>query len=265
MTSSANLIQNKFLSDSDADRLYESYPELRQSADKFCPTCATTKSYVWQGETFPCDCDGQRHLYKHYLNAGIGVLYQRLTWDDYQGDEDAGTIAQQYRDGHLVFVNRGLGLLFLGPFGTGKTMIANLLLKDLVKLGYRCFGTTFASMISMFTSGWKSLEEQQLFEQQIKNSQILLLDDVGKEFKTKTNLAESTFDDVLRTRIQAGRPTFMTTNMNQADMQEGYGSAVLSLLQEVSITHTFAGNDFRQKARDRSLEESLGGEIRPIV
>lgn len=265
MNSSEFSISNKFLSDSDADRLYDSYPEARLPENKFCPTCSATKSYVWRGETYHCDCNSQRHLYKHYLNAGIGVLYQRLTWDDYQGDTTAQKIAGEYLNQHQIFLNRGLGLLFLGPFGTGKTMLANLLLKDLVKLGYRCFGTTFASMISMFTSGWKSSEEQQFFEQKIKNSQILLLDDVGKEFKTKTNLSESTFDDVLRARIQAGRPTFMTTNMTQSDMLEGYGSAVLSLLQEVSITHTFAGHDFRQKARERSLIESLGGEIRPIV
>lgn len=265
MNSSDSLIHHRFLSDDEAERLYQTYPELKKPSSKFCPTCGTEKTYIWQGNVVDCDCAQQLHLYKHYLNAGIGVLYQRLDWTDYKGDQQAANLGRTYLEGHKKFVARGLGMLFSGPFGTGKTMVANLILKDLVKQGYRCFGTTFASMISMFTSGWKSYEEQQLFESRIKNSQVLLLDDVGKEFKTKTNLAESTFDDVLRTRIQTGRPTLMTTNMSLADMREGYGSAVLSLLQETSITHTFQGNDFREKARDRALNETLNGEIRPIV
>lgn len=265
MSSSGELIQQRFLSDDEADRLYQVYPELKKPSSKFCPTCGTEKTYTWQGKTVYCDCDAQLHLYKHYLNAGIGVLYQRLDWSDYQGDEQANNLVQSYIAEHKKFISRGLGLLFTGPFGTGKTMLANLVLKDLVKHGYRCYATTFSSMISMFTSGWKSFEEQQLFESRIKNSQVLLLDDVGKEFKTKTKLSESTFDDVLRTRIQTGRPTLMTTNMSLADMREGYGSAVLSLLQETSISHTFKGNDFREKARDRALEEVLSNEIRPIV
>jgi DNA replication protein DnaC len=146
-------------------------------------------------------------------------------------------------------------------------MVATLLLKNMVRLGYRCYSTTFSSMISMFTSGWKTVEDQRFFQKKVKQSQVLLLDDIGKEFRTKTNLAESTFDDVLRSRVQNGFPTFVTTNMNLQEIKHGYGSAALSLLREASITHEFDGSlkDFRPQAFSRNMQEIHAGEIRPII
>ena len=120
-------------------------------------------------------------------------------------------------------------------------------------------------MISMFTEGWKSQESQRLFQQKVEMSHILLLDDLGKEMKKKTNLSEATFDSVLRTRVQSGRPTFITTNMSEEEMTSGYGGAIMSLLKETSIDQEVSGEDFRIKAGKRSLMEALSGNIRPIV
>jgi DNA replication protein DnaC len=259
-------IRNRFLSDEDATRLYLEHPELKADSDSYCPTCRGTKTYQWKSETHQCDCSLQLQLYKHYLSSGIGATFQRLTWDDYEGEPNPLTIALDYLENHESYVSRGLGLIFLGRFGTGKTMIATLLLKELILLGYPCYGTTFSSMISMFTSGWKSIEDQRFFQKKLKQSHVLLLDDLGKEFRTKTNLAESVFDDILRSRVQNGFPTFITSNMTPAELEQGYGSAVLSLLREASISHVFAATsrDFREKAFARNVREIRAGEIRPI-
>jgi len=64
-------------------------------------------------------------------------------------------------------------------------MSLSLLLKDLMKLGYSVYSTTFTNMIDMFTAGWNSGDDKRYFEKKMKSSDILLLDDVGKEFRTK--------------------------------------------------------------------------------
>ncbi len=253
-----------FLSEPDAKRLYEQHPELKSDPDKYCPTCSKEGSYSWRGESYTCDCQHQLQLNKHYLNAGIGMLYQRLGWEDYEGDEIAKGLCDKYYSARSSLVSRGTGLMFLGNFGTGKTMSLTLLLKDLLKDGYSVYATTFTSMIEMFTAGWKSADEQAFFQKRVKHSQILLLDDVGKEMRTKTNLAESTFDDVLRSRVQEGRPTFITSNMTVDELGTGYGAAIFSLLKETSILHEFDGEDYREKANRRLLQEALSSERRPI-
>ncbi len=260
-------LDKRFLSDSDASRLYRLHRELKADPDEFCPTCLKEGFYFWPDKDtrVECDCRQQLQLYKHYLNAGIGALYQRLDWDDYIGDDDTVTVASAYLDNAKQMVSRGIGLILLGGYGVGKTLLATLILKNLLHAGHQVFSTTFAGMIEMFTAGWNSEEEKNFFVERVKKSEVLLLDDIGKEFRSKNNLAESTFDSVLRSRVQEGRPTFITTNMSVEDMRAGYGSAVLSLIMETSVMHEIEGTDYRSKAGSTKMQEILQGLTRPIV
>ena len=253
-----------YLDDDEAQRLYRLHPELKASPDEFCPTCDTTKYYFWNGQKHTCNCREQLQLHKHYLRANIGVAYQRLSWEDYAGDPVLKRTTDAYLENHANFVSRGIGLLLHGDVGTGKTMAATLLLKDLVKRRYNCFATTFSSMVEMFTAGWYSPEERSYFESKIVRSDVLLLDDLGKEQRTKTKLSESTFDHVLRQRVQSGRPTLLTTNMTKGELSEGYGKAILSLLREVSIAYEVQGSDYRPQSNQRMMREVQNGEFRPI-
>ena len=136
----------------------------------------------------------------------------------------------------------------------------------LVKDGLTCFATTFSQTVEMFTAGWTDRADKNYFQQKFINSQVLLLDDVGKELRgTRIALAETTFDAILRQRVQAGRSTFITTNMNRGELEDGYGAAILSLIMEKGLIQAFDGGDFRTSANDREINEVLRGEMRPIL
>jgi hypothetical protein len=259
-------IRTRYLSDDEAARLYRNHPSLGRSWQRYCPTCDKTGTYRWRGRDHGCDCEYQLQLHKHYLAAGIGLTYQRLDWDDYAGPTKVLDGVTKYLDKRHEFMRRGMGLYFLGPFGTGKTMLANLVLKELVKDGLTCWATTFSQTVEMFTAGWSDKADKDYFQAKFINSQVLLLDDVGKELRgTRLALAETTFDAILRQRVQAGRTTVITTNMTPADLEDGYGSAILSLVREKSLELAFDGADFRTNARERETDEVLRGEVRPIV
>lgn len=257
-------LTNHYLSDQEANRLYESNPKLRASHREYCPTCGTTGTYRWKGEEHECNCREQLNLHKHYLAAGVGVAYQRLNWDDYVGDPKVKALCDKYTENASQYVSRGQGVVLHGTFGSGKTLAMNLLIKHLIHQGYDCYATTFASMVELFTAGWRSPEEQRWFQRKVVQSDVLLLDDLGRELKRNTKLSESTFDDVLRTRVQMGRVTFITTNLTLDEMDDGYGSAVLSLLQESAVVHEVQGSDFRPQANQRMRDEIGAGEVRPI-
>ncbi|QDF18632.1 DnaC-like helicase loader [Gordonia phage Pupper] len=256
-------IRTRHLSDRESAWLYANHPEVGFSPEDYCPTCEKRGTYVWKGQKRECDCELQLQLLKHYLVAGIGATYQRLDWDDVADDSLVRQVGE-YGLNH-EYLRRGIGLFLVGDVGTGKTMVGTLCLKDFVKAGYRCFAITFAQMIDMYTSTWRSAEERNRFDKKVIGSQVLLLDDIGKEHRLKNNLPEATFDMVLRSRVQAGRSTIVTTNLRPDDVREGYGAAALSLLREKSISIDVAGSDFRRQANARELDEVRRGETRPLT
>lgn len=251
----------RILSDAELRRLEDDHPELRA---RQCPTCFGKKTYIWQGQQHECDCRTQQQLQLRYFYAGIGMNYQRLTWDDVAVPEDQLAPVLDYILNAHAYVRRGIGLVLHGPVGTGKTLLANLILKELVKLDYDSYVTTYASTVTAFTAGWGSRDDATWFANRFMRSQALALDDLGKEFRRSNALHSTTFDHILRTRVQADRPTILTTNMTAQELQGGYGAAVLSLLVEKSIDVPLTGADFRPASRDRIHAEIAAGEMRPI-
>jgi DNA replication protein DnaC len=257
--------RTRFLNDEDFEDVLRRFPHVPGDPSRGCPTCRGKKSFLWRGEKQECDCELQVVLHMLYLSAGIGPLYQRLDWDDYEGDTKARDFVFGYLRRHAAFFSAGFGLILHGPYGTGKTMLVNLAAKDLLRLGYGVYATTFPAMVDMFTKGWGDNAEKERFERKIIDSDFLVLDDIGKEFRSKTNLAESTFDHILRQRAVNLRPTVLTTNMSEDELAYGYGAAIFSLLRERSDSHEMTGEDWRSEAHERSLSEIGRGEVRPIV
>ncbi len=257
-------IRTWYLGEEGAQRIYDAHTSMKASPDEYCPTCFKQGTYLWEGQRHECDCEMQLQLYKHYLHAGIGLTYQRLDWTDYDGaDHHHVDELISYVDNPMYVLN-GMGLFLSGPKGTGKTMMANLTLKEFVKKGRSCFATVFTNAIEMFTSGWHDKAEKKYFTRRFLNSEILLLDDVGKE--NRNRLSGSVLDNVLRQRTQAGRPTIVTTNLTEGELISSYGGGVMSLLREKSLDFMyFDGDDFRARANERTRAEAQRGEMRPLV
>lgn len=252
----------RFLSDADLARLKVSHPEI---AEGICPTCRDVGHYVWKNREYECDCSEQKRLNKVYSHAGIGLPYQRLDWDDLMIPDHYLTPIHKYIDNPDKYINRGMGFFISGTIGAGKSLIANLLLKALIKKDYDCYFVTFANTIESFTATWGSPENKTIFAERFMRSRVLCLDDLGKEHRSNNNLRASTFDHILRTRTQNSRPSILTTNLHPPEVRTGYGAGVLSLLLEQSIGMHLEGTDFRPKAHDRTMSEIDNDEVRPIV
>jgi DNA replication protein DnaC len=258
-------IQADFLSDEEAARLADRFPQLGVEVGPwdYCPTCNTEKKYRLNGVDHECDCRAQLQLYRHYLNSGVGDLYHRLDWGDFYGDRELAVSIRENYLGHS-YIDQGMGLFLWGDMGTGKTMLATLVIKDLIKRGVKCYAITVEDLIDEFTKGWASDDDKRWYERKIKYSEVLLLDDLGKE-RNRGSLPQSTFNGLLRSRVQGGRPTLITTNLSIEQVTNTYGTSSMSLLYEQSLAEEFRGEDQRSEARARKVLLAHAGERRPIV
>lgn len=256
-----------------------------------CVTCRGSGSFLWwapggrqEPVEWECRCVDQWVLRRYLLHSGIGLTYARLGWLDYAGARSGSDAAANWLDDVDYTMQTGMGLTLYGPHGTGKTLIASLLLKGMLGLGFSGYMTTLAGMIDMFASGWKSPEAQERFAALCKGTDVLLLDDVGQErheqktfWDSKTQdmkvvrssmaLARSSLDEVLRYRLAHSKVTIVTTNRDpNEDFYGDYSPAIASLIQERSHLCRLDGDDFRRGGLEQRLvQERKQRLIRPIM
>ncbi len=249
------------LTDPEAARLRKQYPDLWADPKKTCLTCSKTGSFKYRDGAqivdVVCDCLTQWKMHRWMLNAGIGLRYQRLSWLDASGVRaDVQRQVFEYFEQAEANLATGTGITFWSKDkGTGKTLLSTLLVKSLMTRGADVYFTQFNEMLDFFSDGWRDAEEKAWFVKKVRNAGVLVADDMGREYKGRSEVAEAMFDTVIRARVAASRPTFITTNYTPEEMLQGYGGNVLSLLSEVNIEVHVPGADYRPKVRERSIRD----------
>lgn len=77
------------------------------------------------------------------------------------------------------------------------------------------------------------------------NVRILILDDLGKEYKG-AGFNDASFDEILRSRYDKGLPTIITTNVSREKWAAQYGEAMGSFAYEAFKRVRILGEDLRQ-------------------
>ena len=173
----------------------------------------------------------------------------------------------------------GVGLLFDGKPGLGKTTHAVVTLMELVRrlpeedeaikrvFGYS--GDTLGSQArpiyymqyvdflarkkAMFEAEPEVRKELQRemdgFHGRAKedwlNVRVLVIDDLGKEYKG-AGYNDASFDEVLRSRYDKGLPTIITTNVPRENWAAHYGEAMGSFAYEAFNRVEITGKDLRK-------------------
>lgn len=248
----------RIIDQDDADQLYRIFPDIPKSHLFGCPSCGKNCGEMvdgvleLNGVRWRCNCHDQLQRQKHYTSSGIGMNYQFLSWDHFVGDQNAKARAWGYVESLHQMVESGIGMIIMGEsYGVGKSMLGILILKSCVMSGYRSYFTTYADMLSSMKAGWKDAEYAKWYKRRIDSARVLMIDDIGKELMDgsgfNNEFAKQTLDATIRTRTQQGRPTIITTNFREADIESAYGKAMWSLITEQSMAVVVGGADYRPR------------------
>lgn len=144
------------------------------------------------------------------------------------------------------FTKDSPSLFFLGNTGLGKTMLSSCIAKQLLENGEEVF---FGSVLKLL----REIEEEHFGRKDgntidiICNMGLVILDDLGSEFKT--SFTESALYEIINERINRGKPTIISTNISPKELNEKYNDRIISRLTGCFTPLMFIGNDVRQEKR----------------
>ena len=220
-----------------------------------CPDCKDT-GFI--GST-PCHC---------FRQAAIELLYERstirsrlekenfdtLTMDYYDRKAPEGKRSQyDYMADRIAFFRRyaanfdtqGGSLLFFGPTGTGKTFFSNCIARELIET---CHSVVYFSAIDLFdlfsrNSFSYNEEEGEELDRFITESDLLIIDDLGTEHVTSFSVSKLFY--CVNERLNAGKSTLISTNLNPDALKDTYTERVASRILSNFEPVAFSGRDIR--------------------
>lgn len=163
---------------------------------------------------------------------------------------------EKYLGSILEMLDQGVGLyLWSTENGTGKTSIASLIAKEALRYGKTVFFEE-SSRLKWMLINKEQFEEGTSIEARMMMVDVLILDDVGKEYRTSSGYAENVIETLVRARVQKVKTTIMTGNVHPKDMQKIYSEDFSALLKESVVPVNVTGHDFRE-ARAKALSKLL--------
>jgi len=152
------------------------------------------------------------------------VLRRADIGESYWGDKlDAIPDHLSYKDviaGYIMKIHEyergGYGLLLSGEFGTGKTSLGSIILKEALMRRARCFTVRCAVMVDrLWSKQRQELPNGAPFEEGLTNVNFLFIDDFEVFDSTPKNRA---VEQIIYARYARRLPTIIATNLKWKDV-----------------------------------------------
>lgn len=243
--------------------------------DWACKNCGNTGTVLKVDginlKTSDCMCHviHQRKLVQDekFSESNIPELYRHATVDKWQnpGRNDVEKslnhasfhIVHHYQRKVATMVKKGHGLYLTGPNGVGKTFLGCAIGLKAAAAGLNIRYYTMAAITRAQIDGWFQ-DEAKATMAGIRSADLLIIDDLDKIYRTKTELETTLFDNLLRDRLQASRPCIFTSNRTIDDAKDDFGPHIYSMLNEHCAELVFVGDDYRKSMSEQIRRDILG-------
>jgi len=140
-----------------------------------------------------------------------------------------------------------VGIMLVGPVGTGKTHLAIAILQELIKKGHAGAYVTVPELLDEIRDSISSDVKggSAKLMQLVKTIPVLVLDDMGTEKATEW-VRERLFV-IINARYEDMKPTIITTNCGIEELQERIGERTVSRLWEMCKGVVLEGEDRRKR------------------
>jgi len=157
------------------------------------------------------------------------------------------------------FVERGENVLFCGPTGTGKSHLAQALMQEAIKRGYRALSRPTHTLLTGLHAS-RADGTYAKFRHRVMNVDVLLLDDFGL-VPLPAQAAEDLYE-IIRERYER-RSILLTSNRAPEEWSEVFGNPLLASAALDRLTHhahiiTITGTSYRQRKKKPTQKTKQG-------
>lgn len=215
-----------------------------------------------------CECAASMKIQRLIKSAKVPTDYERAKINSfdiniYEGEYDqklatmAKRVCVNYVKGFERFQQEGKGLyLYSDVRGCGKTRLAISLLNALIKqFKVEGFYITTKSLFDEVRASFEGNNTQEILNQ-FMTVPVLVLDDLGVE--KATEWAESTFTQILDTRMNQKLITIVTSNFSQEQLDDVYiNGRVSSRIKKMTVPILMPQEDIRAKLAKEANDEII--------
>jgi len=141
-------------------------------------------------------------------------------------------------------------LLFYGNAGLGKTFLSDCIAKKYIESGKTVFYMSAQRIFNIYEDyrfGRMDQAEAKEIINSIECSELLIIDDLGTEFKTP--YSESILFDILNSRINKNAKMIVNTNLTPKELKHFYSERISSRILGNFEEVLFFGDDIRMKIK----------------
>ncbi|MBQ8297414.1 MAG: ATP-binding protein [Ruminococcus sp.] len=222
------------------------YPENYLDLHYSCPKCQDTGYF---NSEF-CDCFKKLCGSLAASNLNRNAQLQLSSFDtfslSYYKGEDYFTMerifnfAKRYAE---TFNANSESILMFGKTGLGKTHLSLAIANKVLERGYSVIYDSIINILRSIEREHFSREHSSDMINLVMDAELLILDDLGTEYESA--FYSSTIYNIINTRLNSGRPTIISTNLDFAGIRRRYEERVVSRITAVYTCMEFKGEDVR--------------------
>ena len=227
------------------------YPEDYLDTHYTCPKCSDTG---YNGSKF-CDCFkylcGKLAADELNKNSQLELSsFDTFSLSYYSGENYAAMkrILEYTMQYAATFSPDSRSILMFGQTGLGKTHLSLAIANKVLEKGYSVIYDSAINILRSIEKEHFSREHSSEMIDLVMDTDLLILDDLGTEYESQFYTA--TIYNIINTRLNRGKPSIISTNLDLAGISRRYDKRVTSRIVATYSCLEFKGEDVRLQKRN---------------
>ena len=226
-----------------ADRDSTLYPNQRRNPNSIILSRGENIVYIKKEFTLK-----EYGIYKRFKDITFSEI-ERIGLPNNPSIRKNYRIVKDYAKHIYENIENGVGLFMLGDCGTMKTTMSIAVMRELIddNVDYppSCYFISMTNLLdTIFSMNNASKEEAARFERKIRNTDLLVIDDLGSE-NTEYNWVKSKIDSIITERYNRMLPCIISSNLTFDELAKTYASRIIDRLRSANKALIFSGQSVR--------------------